>query len=217
MSFLRNNFWMEGSTPVLVCTCTCPYYIIVHVLQGGTRSFDVAITPTPSPTSLVPPPMSATQTSCNRRKFCERHLMNLCAIPFSSCELSDVGLVVSWFSVCHHKPITPFLVFLVESILHPSNMRSLTLLVLLASLAVSQSLAPLRPSTTQRMASISADNGGIGVSWDWEQVTSDVFISDQRPIILFDGKCNLCNGGVNFALDHDEKGKINGTVNVETI
>lgn len=96
-------------------------------------------------------------------------------------------------------------------------MRSLTLLVLLASLAVSQSLAPLRPSTTQRMASISADNGGIGVSWDWEQVTSDVFISDQRPIILFDGKCNLCNGGVNFALDHDEKGKINGTVNVETI
>lgn len=28
-----------------------------------------------------------------------------------------------------------------------------------------------------------------------------------KPIILFDGICNLCNGGVNFAIDHDESGK----------
>lgn len=32
------------------------------------------------------------------------------------------------------------------------------------------------------------------------------FIEDKRPIILFDGVCNLCNGGVNFALDHDSTG-----------
>lgn len=46
---------------------------------------------------------------------------------------------------------------------------------------------------------------GFGVTWDWEQVTAQVFQDDKRPIILFDGVCNLCNGGVNFALDHDAK------------
>jgi len=31
-----------------------------------------------------------------------------------------------------------------------------------------------------------------------------------RPTIrsLFDGVCNLCNGGVNFVLDWDAKGKL---------
>ena len=28
-----------------------------------------------------------------------------------------------------------------------------------------------------------------------------------KPIILFDGICNLCNGGVNFAIDNDKTGK----------
>ena len=32
------------------------------------------------------------------------------------------------------------------------------------------------------------------------------FQDDKRPIILFDGHCNLCNGGVNFAIDHDPQG-----------
>lgn len=44
------------------------------------------------------------------------------------------------------------------------------------------------------------------VSWDWNAVADHVFEDDQRPVILFDGICNLCNGGVNFALDHDAKG-----------
>lgn len=35
---------------------------------------------------------------------------------------------------------------------------------------------------------------------------SDYFANDQRPIILFDGVCNLCNGAVNFMLDIDAKG-----------
>lgn len=33
------------------------------------------------------------------------------------------------------------------------------------------------------------------------------FSSDQRPIILYDGICNLCNGGVQFMLDWDKQGK----------
>jgi hypothetical protein len=45
------------------------------------------------------------------------------------------------------------------------------------------------------------------VSWDWNAVADHVFEDDQRPVILFDGICNLCNGGVNFALDHDAKGE----------
>ncbi|KAK9831743.1 hypothetical protein WJX74_007799 [Apatococcus lobatus] len=33
--------------------------------------------------------------------------------------------------------------------------------------------------------------------------SSDYFRDDQRPIILFDGVCNLCNGGVNFTMQRD--------------
>lgn len=37
---------------------------------------------------------------------------------------------------------------------------------------------------------------------------SQVFGSgDDHPVILFDGVCNLCNGGVNFALDWDPAGR----------
>ena len=113
-------------------------------------------------------------------------------------------------------------------------MRSLLLYVTLVSsiLSLSQSLSILtsrrttirtaRVSSTPLGASISSDNSfssfGL-VSWDWEHVASQVFVDDMRPIILFDGKCNLCNGGVNFALDHDEKGKCNlkGLVSSMTI
>ena len=35
-----------------------------------------------------------------------------------------------------------------------------------------------------------------------------LFETDKRPIILFDGVCNLCNGGVNLALDLDPPGKL---------
>ena len=39
-------------------------------------------------------------------------------------------------------------------------------------------------------------------------VARRVFATDKRPIILFDGVCNLCNGAVNLALDWDPKGKL---------
>lgn len=34
---------------------------------------------------------------------------------------------------------------------------------------------------------------------------ADSKISDQFPIIFFDGVCNLCNSSVNFVIDHDSK------------
>jgi predicted DCC family thiol-disulfide oxidoreductase YuxK len=33
---------------------------------------------------------------------------------------------------------------------------------------------------------------------------SSLFQNDNRPVILFDGVCNMCNSGVNFALDWDQ-------------
>lgn len=39
-------------------------------------------------------------------------------------------------------------------------------------------------------------------------VSSKVFSDDKRPVILFDGVCNLCNNAVNLALDWDPEGKL---------
>jgi len=39
-------------------------------------------------------------------------------------------------------------------------------------------------------------------------ISERVFKTDKRPVILFDGVCNLCNGAVNLALDWDPKGKL---------
>eukprot|EP00984_Skeletonema_dohrnii_P012183 scaffold4918_cov90-Skeletonema_dohrnii-CCMP3373.AAC.1 len=39
-------------------------------------------------------------------------------------------------------------------------------------------------------------------------VLDRVFEIDSRPIILFDGVCNLCNSAVNLALDWDPRGKL---------
>ena len=41
-----------------------------------------------------------------------------------------------------------------------------------------------------------------------EEVLERVFEQDSRPIILFDGVCNLCNSAVNLALDWDPSGKL---------
>lgn len=54
----------------------------------------------------------------------------------------------------------------------------------------------------------SATDNEFEVDWDWKALATSVFAGDdQRPIILFDGVCNLCNGGVNFAMDQDEEAK----------
>ncbi|TKY48084.1 DCC family protein [Spatholobus suberectus] len=38
---------------------------------------------------------------------------------------------------------------------------------------------------------------------NWVEATSSFFEQDKRPIMLFDGVCNLCNGGVKFVRDND--------------
>eukprot|EP00262_Sarcandra_glabra_P004896 TRINITY_DN16124_c0_g1_i1.p1 TRINITY_DN16124_c0_g1~~TRINITY_DN16124_c0_g1_i1.p1 ORF type:complete len:142 (-),score=6.86 TRINITY_DN16124_c0_g1_i1:300-725(-) len=43
---------------------------------------------------------------------------------------------------------------------------------------------------------------------DWAEATSNFFEQDTRPIMLFDGVCNLCNGGVRFVRDNDRERKI---------
>ncbi|KAF7145722.1 hypothetical protein RHSIM_Rhsim04G0187300 [Rhododendron simsii] len=46
--------------------------------------------------------------------------------------------------------------------------------------------------------------GGLGAL----EATSNFFEKDTRPIMPFDGVCNLCNGGVKFVCDNDRNGNI---------
>ncbi|GMJ14259.1 hypothetical protein like AT1G52590 [Hibiscus trionum] len=45
-------------------------------------------------------------------------------------------------------------------------------------------------------------------SLNWVEATSSFFDQDTRPIMLFDGVCNLCNGGVGFVRDVDRNRRI---------
>uniref|UniRef100_A0A7C9D6D6 DCC family protein n=1 Tax=Opuntia streptacantha TaxID=393608 RepID=A0A7C9D6D6_OPUST len=47
-----------------------------------------------------------------------------------------------------------------------------------------------------------------GYTMDWAAETSNFFDRDSRPIMLFDGVCNLCNGGVKFVRDNDHNRRI---------
>ncbi|KAK2425422.1 putative thiol-disulfide oxidoreductase DCC [Trifolium repens] len=48
---------------------------------------------------------------------------------------------------------------------------------------------------------------------NWVEATSSFFDQDKRPIMLFDGVCNLCNGGVKFVRDNDR----NKTIRYEAL
>eukprot|EP00548_Thalassiothrix_antarctica_P001957 CAMPEP_0194145856 /NCGR_PEP_ID=MMETSP0152-20130528/18877_1 /TAXON_ID=1049557 /ORGANISM="Thalassiothrix antarctica, Strain L6-D1" /LENGTH=235 /DNA_ID=CAMNT_0038846215 /DNA_START=36 /DNA_END=743 /DNA_ORIENTATION=+ len=61
---------------------------------------------------------------------------------------------------------------------------------------------PLSLSAFTTATSSPTDNTDV-FSDDWKDVALKAFENDKRPIILFDGICNLCSGSVNFALDHD--------------
>ncbi|GFP95499.1 dcc family protein at1g52590 chloroplastic [Phtheirospermum japonicum] len=43
---------------------------------------------------------------------------------------------------------------------------------------------------------------------DWVQETASFFEQDSRPIMLFDGVCNLCNVGVKFVRENDRQRNI---------
>ncbi|KAM6585924.1 hypothetical protein CsatB_012926 [Cannabis sativa] len=55
-------------------------------------------------------------------------------------------------------------------------------------------------------ATLSPPRADDGV--DWVKATSTFFQKDTRPIMLFDGVCNLCNGGVKFVRDNDRNRRI---------
>nr|XP_025611121.1 DCC family protein At1g52590, chloroplastic isoform X2 [Arachis hypogaea]XP_025673055.1 DCC family protein At1g52590, chloroplastic isoform X2 [Arachis hypogaea] len=50
-------------------------------------------------------------------------------------------------------------------------------------------------------------------SVNWVEATNTFFLQDKRPIMLFDGVCNLCNGGVKFVRDNDR----NKTIRYEAL
>ncbi|WVZ72499.1 hypothetical protein U9M48_020948 [Paspalum notatum var. saurae] len=52
---------------------------------------------------------------------------------------------------------------------------------------------------------VAAAAGGARTEVSIKAATDAEFFqaSDSRPIMLFDGVCNLCNGGVRFVLEHD--------------
>jgi predicted DCC family thiol-disulfide oxidoreductase YuxK len=66
--------------------------------------------------------------------------------------------------------------------------------------ALSKTATTLLQSLSTNQESLICDDPRI--------VSQRVFETDKRPIILFDGVCNLCNGAVNLALDWDPKGKL---------
>jgi hypothetical protein len=96
-----------------------------------------------------------------------------------------------------------------------STTRSSVLILLICSLVDAYVRLPFAATLPSQLRSavISSDTAytssdvPMDIHWDWQQVASQAFEKkNDRPIILFDGQCNLCNGGVNFALDHDPNG-----------
>lgn len=77
----------------------------------------------------------------------------------------------------------------------------------LSGIVVSSSSEGVQNEVESSALDLEATSVEEEIDWDWKEVTQSIFEGeDKRPIILFDGVCNLCNGGVNFALDNDEVG-----------
>ncbi|KNA21277.1 hypothetical protein SOVF_044450 [Spinacia oleracea] len=70
-------------------------------------------------------------------------------------------------------------------------------------------VAAVVPRRTSRIPVMSSSETRVSVDTaDWVKATSSFFDQDSRPIMLFDGVCNLCNGGVKFVRDNDRNRKI---------
>eukprot|EP00897_Mesotaenium_endlicherianum_P007856 jgi/Mesen1/7099/ME000369S06420 len=70
-------------------------------------------------------------------------------------------------------------------------------------------LSPSPSSRTTARGAVAAAASSFDTSrTDMIRASDSYFQSDTRPIILFDGVCNLCNGGVGFVLDNDREGKL---------
>jgi hypothetical protein len=112
------------------------------------------------------------------------------------------------------SPISYHLCMSLLAIMLYSTTRSSVLILLICSLVDAYVRLPFAATLPSQLRSavISSDTAytssdvPMDIHWDWQQVASQAFEKNDRPIILFDGQCNLCNGGVNFALDHDPNG-----------
>jgi hypothetical protein len=72
----------------------------------------------------------------------------------------------------------------------------------------------------RRVPGLGAQIGETDVKTSWRREVEEIrdakalakklFETDDRPIILYDGICNLCNGGVNFMLDWDSPNEERG-------
>ncbi|XP_072966122.1 DCC family protein At1g52590, chloroplastic [Typha angustifolia] len=63
------------------------------------------------------------------------------------------------------------------------------------------------PDMPRRVRPVSASSSSSTV--DWVKTTdAEFFQGDSRPIMLFDGVCNLCNGGVRFVRSNDPNRRI---------
>ncbi|KAK4479722.1 hypothetical protein RD792_015254 [Penstemon davidsonii] len=65
--------------------------------------------------------------------------------------------------------------------------------------------AQVRQSCHRMRVSATLDDAAV---LDWAKETASYFEQDSRPIMLFDGVCNLCNGGVKFVRANDRKRNI---------
>lgn len=63
-----------------------------------------------------------------------------------------------------------------------------------------------QPQQQQQRLVRKAPSNDDGVGWDWRALAASVFENNSHPVILFDGVCNFCNGGVNLCLDWDRNG-----------
>lgn len=67
---------------------------------------------------------------------------------------------------------------------------------------------PLQASKTNKHYGVNASKPPSIECDEPSTAVQRVFATDKRPVILFDGVCNLCNGAVNLALDWDPQGKL---------
>ncbi|KAH6758744.1 putative thiol-disulfide oxidoreductase DCC [Perilla frutescens var. frutescens] len=59
-----------------------------------------------------------------------------------------------------------------------------------------------------RVSAASSTTPRSNTAADWVKETASFFEQDSRPIMLFDGVCNLCNGGVKIVRDNDRRRNI---------
>lgn len=85
---------------------------------------------------------------------------------------------------------------------------STTLCILLAATACNIFCNAFQPISLRNRSRVTICKSSSRSVVDSTIVNQRAFAQDKRPIILFDGVCNLCNNAVNLALDWDPKGRL---------